>query len=164
MSKELVYVDAQGKNQALDLSLDTYRAAADAGQSLPQYLAANFPTDAAKYGTVMEQAMEQAGMFVYGDSDAGINSTSLADVLNPRQANAITRDGAPLKIVLQSRPRLIDLYINTMSALATRAGPENIDNTDYLREMMVRKSNELLRDGAVRDIFIRNLVVRPVES
>lgn len=75
-----------------------------------------------------------------------------------------TRDGAPLKIVLQSRPRLIDLYINTMSALATRAGPENIDNTDYLREMMVRKSNELLRDGAVRDIFIRNLIVRPVES
>lgn len=100
MSKELVYVDAQGKNQALDLSLDTYRAAAEAGQSLPQYLAANFPTDAAKYGTVMEQAMEQAGMFVYGDSDAGINSTSLADVLNPRQANAITRDGAPLSRLL----------------------------------------------------------------
>ena len=100
MSKDLVYIDAQGKNQALDLSLDTYRAAAEAGQSLPQYLAANFPTDAAKYGTVMEQAMEQAGMFVYGDSDAGINSTSLADVLNPRQANAITRDGAPLSRLL----------------------------------------------------------------
>ena len=44
--------------------------------------------------------MEQAGMFVYGDSDAGINSTSLADVLNPRQANAITRDGAPLSRLL----------------------------------------------------------------
>ena len=100
MSKDLVYIDAQGKNQALDLSLDTYRAAAEAGQSLPQYLAANFPTDAAKYGTVMEQAMEQAGMFVYGDSDAGINSTALADVLNPRQANAITRDGAPLSRLL----------------------------------------------------------------
>jgi hypothetical protein len=75
-----------------------------------------------------------------------------------------TREGGPLKVVLESRPRLKDLYINIMSSLATRAGPENLDNSDYLREMMVRQSNELLTPGAVRDIFIRTLTVRPVES
>ncbi len=75
-----------------------------------------------------------------------------------------TRDGAPLKIVLQSRPRLRDAYINVMSSLATRAGPENLDNSDYLREMMVRKSDELLTPGAVRDVFIRNLTVQPANS
>ncbi|KJV10421.1 hypothetical protein VZ95_05015 [Elstera litoralis] len=66
--------------------------------------------------------------------------------------------------MLESRPRLKDLYINIISSLATRAGPENLDNSDYLREMMVRQSNEVLTPGAVRDIFIRNLTIRPVES
>ncbi len=75
-----------------------------------------------------------------------------------------TREGGPLKVVLESRPRLKDIYINIMSSLATRAGPENLDNSEYLRGLMVQQSNELLSPGAVRDIFIRTLTVRPVES
>ncbi len=75
-----------------------------------------------------------------------------------------TREGGPLRVVLESRPRLKDIYISTISALAMRAGPENLDNSDYLRGLMVQQSNELLSPGAVRDIFIRTLTIRPVES
>ncbi len=75
-----------------------------------------------------------------------------------------TREGGPLRVVLESRPRLKDIYINTISSLAMRAGPENLDNSDYLRGLMVQQSNELLSPGAVRDIFIRTLTIRPVES
>lgn len=87
---DLVYVDAQGKNQALDLSIETYREASEQGMSLPQYLATKYPTNSEKYGSVMEQAMEQAGLFVYGDADSGVRSTVLSDMLSPRQAGAVT--------------------------------------------------------------------------
>ena len=36
---DLVYIDAAGDKQALKFDLDTYRAAADANLSVPQYLA-----------------------------------------------------------------------------------------------------------------------------
>ena len=40
---DLIYIDAAGDKRALDLSLDTYRRAGEAGLSVPQYLASGFP-------------------------------------------------------------------------------------------------------------------------
>lgn len=48
---DLIYIDAQGDKQALDLSLDLYREAADRGQSLKQYMANAFPTNSDKHGS-----------------------------------------------------------------------------------------------------------------
>lgn len=101
MGKELVYIDSQGAPQALDLSLDSYKKAADAGQSLPQYLAAQFPTNNEKHGSAFEQALEQTSIFLKGDRDAGIRGSTMQDVLSPQgEAAAIIRDGVPVSRIL----------------------------------------------------------------
>ncbi|MBT2326748.1 hypothetical protein J7E62_31025 [Variovorax paradoxus] len=101
MGKELVYVDAAGKNQAIDIGLDTYKAAADKGQSVPQYLASAYPTNAEKFGTAFEQLCEQTGIFVKGSKDFGIRPSTVGEVLNPKQdAAAITKEGVPASRIL----------------------------------------------------------------
>ena len=99
--KQLVYIDQAGNQQVVDFGLHTYRDAADAGQSVPEYLASRFPTNADKHGTVFEQLLEQAGVFVKGDKASGINSSSLNSVIG-RQAGtgAITINGTPASRIL----------------------------------------------------------------
>jgi hypothetical protein len=101
VGKELVFIDAQGKNQAIDLGLHTYKEAADAGQTVPQYLATQFPTDAAKHGSPFEQLCEQTGIFVKGNKEFGIRPSTVGEVLNPKQdAAAITKEGVPASRIL----------------------------------------------------------------
>lgn len=101
MAKDLVYIDAKGDKQAIDLSVGMYKSAADAGQSLPQYLATAFPTNAEKFGSAYEQLLEQTGVFVKGNREYGIRASSMQDVLNPKEAaSTITRDGVPASRIL----------------------------------------------------------------
>ena len=102
MAKELVYIDAAGDKQALHLDLDMYRAAADVGQTLPQYLSNLYPTNSEKFGSAYEQLLEQTGVYVKGDVEQGIRPTSMEDVLAPKSAagTAITRDGIPASRIL----------------------------------------------------------------
>ncbi len=75
-----------------------------------------------------------------------------------------TRDGAPLKQVLEERPRLRDLYFTYMTALSTRAGPENLDNIPYLKDQLLKASLEMLGRPAVIGINIKNVFVVPREG
>lgn len=95
MTQALVVRDAQGNNQQVDTSISMYREASDRGQSLPQYLATKYPTNAAKDGTAFEQLLEQSGVFVKGNKEFGFRPSTLEDVLNPKEAAAITREGVP---------------------------------------------------------------------
>ena len=97
----LNYIDAKGATQPIDLSVSMYKDANEAGQSLPQYLATKFPTNAEKHGSTFEQLMEQCGVFVRGNKDFGIRASTLHEVLNPKEANGIiTRDGVPASRIL----------------------------------------------------------------
>lgn len=122
--KELVYKDAQGNPQALDLSVQTYREAANVGLTLPEFLAAKYPTNAEKQGSVFEQVLEQTGVFVYGSKEDGINATRLHDLMSPREANAVTRDGTPVSrllapaIVLGALENRLRAGVEGMSATA----------------------------------------------
>jgi hypothetical protein len=101
VGKELVYIDAAGSKQAIDLGLDTYKNAAERGQSVPQYLASTFPTDAAKYGSPFEQLCEQTGIFLKGNKDFGLRPSTVGEVLNPKQeAASITKEGVPASRIL----------------------------------------------------------------
>lgn len=95
MSDSLVYIDAKGANLPIDATVDMYRTAAEANQSLPQYLANQYPTNSEKHGTVFEQLMEQCGVKLQGNKEFGLRPSSLEDVLNPKSASAITREGVP---------------------------------------------------------------------
>lgn len=144
---DLVYVDAQGKNQALDLSIETYREASEQGMSLPQYLATKYPTNSEKYGSVMEQAMEQAGLFVYGDADSGVRSTVLSDMLSPRQAGAVTRDGAPLSRLLA--PAVVLGAVENR----LRAGVEGMTATAEAFDKMVAVDDSINSDRFERPVL-----------
>lgn len=97
---DLVYIDAAGDKQALDFGIHTYRAAAEANLSVPQFLASRFPTNADRDGTAFEQALEQCGVFVKGDSANGIQSSRLDDVVGRGAAGAITINGTPASRIL----------------------------------------------------------------
>lgn len=144
---DLVYVDAQGKNQALDLSIETYREASEQGMSLPQYLATKYPTNSEKYGSVMEQAMEQAGLFVYGDADSGVRSTVLSDMLSPRQAGAVTRDGTPLSRLLA--PAVVLGAVENR----LRAGVEGMTATAEAFDKMVAVDDSINSDRFERPVL-----------
>lgn len=98
---DLVYIDAAGDKQALKFDLDTYRAAADANLSVPQYLATQFPTNAERDGTAFEQALEQCGVFVKGNAEAGIRSSTVDSVVGRGAAsNGITINGTPASRIM----------------------------------------------------------------
>lgn len=101
MAQDLVIIDARGDKQAVDLSLDTYRDAAEAGLSLSQHLAVTYPTNAEKQGSPMAQLLEQCGIFVKGNKEFGIRASTMDDVLSPKLAgSAITREGVPASRLL----------------------------------------------------------------
>lgn len=102
MAKELIYVDAAGDKQAMDLSLAVVKEAADEGLSLRQKINSKYPTNPEKNGTAYEQALEQCGIFVKGNREAGIRASNFDDILNPAKeaSSPITRDGVPASRIL----------------------------------------------------------------
>jgi hypothetical protein len=100
MAQLPTYVAANGDKLPLDLSVQMYADAAEAAQSLPQYLATKYPTNAARDGTAFEQMCEQAGVFVRGNSEFGLKPSKMSDVLSPKEASVITREGVPASRLL----------------------------------------------------------------
>lgn len=97
MEQYKAYVkDQDGNNQAVDLSLESYREAEDIGLSLPQFInrahAAN--TNMELFGTPFEQMMASAGMFMSQDHEYGIRPPTIHQILEGEldiSLNAITR-------------------------------------------------------------------------
>lgn len=99
MADNLIYIDAKGDKQPVDLSVGMYREAAEGNQSLKQYFAVKYPTNAEKHGSAYEQVLEQAGVFLKGNKEIGLRASTIEDVLSPKNA-AITREGVPASRLL----------------------------------------------------------------
>lgn len=93
MAKELIYIDAKGDKLPVDLSVTMYKEAADAGQSLPQFLAQKYETNHDKYGSPFAQLLDQCGIYLGSDSDFGIRASTVDSILNTTSAAAVTKDG-----------------------------------------------------------------------
>lgn len=163
MGKELVYIDASGKNQAIDLGLDTYKAASDAGQSVPQYLATAFPTDASKYGTAFEQLCEQNGIFVKGNKEFGIRPSTVGEVLNPsKDAAAITKEGVPASRILFPAVILsaiedklaVDLKTSVTGLESMIAVDDSISGTKFERPVLNFDRPEAARSAPVGQLAL----------
>ncbi len=102
MADNLIVKDAAGTNQPVQISVEMYRSAEEAGQSLPQYLNSQHPTNVQRDGTAFQQLMEQCGIFVRADTDFGIRPTRIEDILNPKDAasNVVTKEGVPVSRTL----------------------------------------------------------------
>lgn len=96
----MIYIDAKGDKLPVNLDVSMYRSAADAGQSLPQFLATEYPTNAEKHGSVFNQMMEQAGIFVRPNAEIGLRASTMDEILSPKGAAAVTKDGIPASRIL----------------------------------------------------------------
>lgn len=113
MSKTPVYVSASGDKLPLDLAVADYQSAADAGQSFKQYINQKHPTNAKRDGSAFEQLCEQSGVFIKGNAEFGLKPSTMEDVLAPKDASVITREGVPASRLLFPAV-LLDVIENKM--------------------------------------------------
>lgn len=159
---DLIYIDAAGDKQAVDVSLDMYREAAERGQSLKQYMATAFPTNSEKYGSAYEQVLEQTGIFVRSDKEIGLRASTVGDVLNPGKGAAITRDGIPASRILFPavimdviEDKLTRDYSTNPSALAEIVAMEdNIQGDRWERPIINFSRPEGARSGPVAQLAL----------
>jgi len=89
-------IGRDGVATKVDLSLDHYKAAFDAGQTLPQFINSTYDTDPEKYGTAYEQACASNGLFMSANNTYGIKPPTMAQVLDGKvdinMGAAITRN------------------------------------------------------------------------
>lgn len=167
MTQALVVRDAQGNNQQVDASISMYREAADRGQSLPQYLATKYPTNAAKDGTAFEQLLEQSGVFVKGNKEFGFRPSTLEDVLNPKEAAAITREGVPASRLLFPAVMLevienklnVNYDVNPSALSAMIAKEDSINGERWERPVISYAAVETARGAPVAQLAMPNAMM-----
>lgn len=167
MTQALVVRDAQGNNQQVDTSISMYREAADRGQSLPQYLATKYPTNSAKDGTAFEQLLEQSGVFVKGNKEFGFRPSTLEDVLNPKEAAAITREGVPASrwlfpaVILETIENKLNVnYDVNPAALSSLIAKEDAINGERWERPVISYSQvETARGAPVAQLAMPNAMM-----
>lgn len=172
MTKPLIIKNAAGENQAVDATVGMYRDAAAANQSLPQYLATKYPTNAAKDGTAFEQLLEQSGVFIKGNKEFGLRPSTLEDVLSPKEASTITRDGVPTSrwlfpaVMLQViEDKLARNYeINPAGLTSLIAVDESIQGERWERPVLNFSKPEGARSAAVAQLALPNSMLSITSS
>ena len=95
--------DKDGKNVEVPITPTLYQEAHEANQTVPQYLANRFETDAALYGSAFEQVCASSGLILGRDRAFGIRPPTVKAILEGTagmSAGAITRDAVPASRVL----------------------------------------------------------------
>lgn len=164
MAKELIVVDAKGDKNPVDLGLHTYKEAAEANQSLPQYLATVYPTDAEKHGSAYQQLLEQLGVAVRGNKEFGIKPSTVGDLLEPSKeaASAITRDGIPASRLLFPAVILdvienklaVDLTTNVQGLAGMIAVEDSINGDRWERPVLDFSKPEAARGAPVSQLSL----------
>ena len=100
---QIAIIDKAGATQQIELDVQVYKAAADAGMSVPAYLNRTYETNAEKDGTAFEQALAQAGLFMHKDNAYGIRPPSMEEIIKGNavmNAGVVTRDAQPTSRIL----------------------------------------------------------------
>lgn len=166
MANDMIYIDAKGDKKAVDLSVSMYQSAAEANQSLPQYMATVYPTNAEKHGTAFEQVLEQAGVFVKGNKEFGLRPSTMQEVLSPKDA-AITREGVPVSRLLFPAVMLSviedkltrDYATNPAGFNALVAQEDSVAGDRWERPVLNFSRPEGARSAAVSQLALPNLML-----
>jgi hypothetical protein len=75
------FIDADGQRQEVALDVTVYKAAAEAGLSLSQYLERTYPSHPDR-GSTFAQMMQSCGMYIDSDLETGIRPPSMKAVLD----------------------------------------------------------------------------------
>jgi hypothetical protein len=168
----LVYIDAKGDKQAMDLSVSMYRDAAEKGMSLKQHMAGIYPTNAEKHGSAYEQALEQTGVFVRGNKELGLRPSTIEDVLSPKEANAVTREGVPVSRLLFPAVMLdvienkltVDYATNPNALNSMVAVDDSIQGDRWERPVINFSAPEAARGTAVAQLALPNTMLTITSS
>lgn len=164
-NKDLIIIDAAGSNVKVDIGVETYADAADAGRTLRQHLSHLYPTNAEKCGSAYEQLLEQCGVMVKGNKEFGLRASRIDDVLNPKGADsAITRDGIPASRLLFPAVILdiienklsVDLSTNPNALTSMVAIDESINGDRWERPVLDFTNPEAARGSAVSQLSLPN--------
>lgn len=164
MANTPVIINAKGEKEAVDIGITSYADAADAGQSLPQYLSQRYPTNAARDGSAFEQLMEQCGVFIKGNKEFGLRPSTLNDVLNPKDAAVITREGIPASRLLFPAVMLdvienklsVNYDVNPGALDKMLAQDDSIDGDRWERPVLNFSNPEAARGSAVSQLSLPN--------
>jgi hypothetical protein len=66
-----------------------------------------------------------------------------------------TVEGGPIERIRQNQAKLRNLYFTYLNAMANRAGPENIENIEYVCEQLKLASVDLVGEHVVRKVLLR---------
>jgi hypothetical protein len=169
VSKELIIVQEDGTKVAANLSLDSYKEAAENGLTLRQHLASVHPTNDEKHGSAYAQLLEQLGIFVKTDKEAGIRGSTVGDLLSPAKdaAGVITKDGVPASRLLF--PAVIldviedKLQVNrtaTANALSSMiAVNDDINGDRWERPVLNFNRPEAARSAPVAQLALPNIMM-----
>lgn len=91
---DVTYIDAEGKQQKLSISLEDYRAAQDAGLSLAAYYNQRYDTDMERHGSVFAQFARSAGLFLSENPEFGIRAPTVKAIL---EGKAVLAGGAVMR-------------------------------------------------------------------
>lgn len=115
------FVAADGSRQEVKLDVTAYKAAADAGLSLSQWLEQTYPADSA-YGSTFSQFMQSAGMYVNNDPLTGLQAPSLKAVLDGGasiMAGPLTRNDGSQRNTVSGRLLFPEVILELMAAALT---------------------------------------------
>lgn len=101
------FLDASGATSEATIGANIYQEAHDRGMTLDAYLASEYKTDEAKYGSVLQQMMASAGLYTKDDPSLGIRKPTMKQVYDgscdsqfKAQGSAITADAIPASRIL----------------------------------------------------------------
>ncbi len=95
------FTDKEGGQHEVDLSPEMYKAAADAGLTLRQYINTQYPSAADAEVDTFSQMCASEGLFFNPDKNAGVATVPLKQVLNPTPkfdaAGGVVRETSPVQ-------------------------------------------------------------------
>lgn len=86
--QKMSIIGLDGNNAEIELSLETYQAAAKHNMSLGQYLNSKYRTNVKQNGTAMAQVCAAAGIFLTQNNEFGIRPPTVAELMNGGAAEA----------------------------------------------------------------------------
>ena len=97
------FYNARGEIQELAPVVSMYRQAADAGQNLQQFLAANYVTDTKKFGSTFDQLCASEGIVSMPNKELGVRASTMYDIFEGRpsiEGAVTTKDAIPASRIL----------------------------------------------------------------
>ena len=76
------FINAEGQQSEVTLSPNVYKAAVDAGLSVPQYINRQYPTELKAASSTFDQMCTSAGLIVGDNREFGLRSPVLSDILS----------------------------------------------------------------------------------